>query len=169
MPRAAPARMVRYRASIACTRSRAIMVSQALVGLMPFAHSVSLKYDRVPVGMTRIIGFSWPAAAFGVAAALHTQPLELGWLRESILTRLSDGVYLHLLLRFGTVIQAEASVRCPSDDMLSVSRGEDSSEPKHPAGPHAGLVLGKRPSGCLAGRAGVRLADREQERIDERA
>jgi hypothetical protein len=59
------------------------------------------------------------ASTCGAAAALHTQPLELGWLRESIRTRLSDGAYPQLVLRFGKVIQAAASVRRPPGDVLS--------------------------------------------------
>jgi hypothetical protein len=54
-----------------------------------------------------------------VAAAIHTQPLELGWLRESLRTQLSDGAYPQLVLRFGTVIQTAASVRRPPEDVLS--------------------------------------------------
>jgi nitroreductase len=51
------------------------------------------------------------SSACGVAAALHTQPLELGWLREFIRTQLGGGSYPQLLLRLGTVIQTAASVR----------------------------------------------------------
>jgi hypothetical protein len=64
------------------------------------------------------------ASACGVAAALHTQPLELGWLRESIRTRVSDGAYPQLVLRFGAVIQTAASVRRPPEDVLPGSGGE---------------------------------------------
>ncbi|HEY7016532.1 MAG TPA: nitroreductase family protein [Streptosporangiaceae bacterium] len=59
------------------------------------------------------------ASTRGVAAAIHTQPLELGWLRESLRTQLSDGAYPQLVLRFGTVIQTAASVRRPPEDVLS--------------------------------------------------
>ena len=59
------------------------------------------------------------ASISGVAVALHTQPLEFGWLRETIRTGLSDGAYPQLVLRFGTVIQAAASVRRPPDDVLT--------------------------------------------------
>ena len=59
------------------------------------------------------------ASACGAAAALHTQPLELGGLRESIRARISDGAYPHMVLRFGAVIQAAASVRRPPGDVLS--------------------------------------------------
>jgi hypothetical protein len=65
------------------------------------------------------------ASTCGIAAALHTQPLELGWLRDSIRTRLSDGAYPQLVLRFGAVIQAAASVRRPLEDILSESGSED--------------------------------------------
>lgn len=32
-------------------------------------------------------------AAYGAAVALHSQPLELPWLRESLRAQLSDGAY----------------------------------------------------------------------------
>jgi hypothetical protein len=67
------------------------------------------------------------ARGCGAAAALHTQPLEFGWLRESIRTRISDGAYPQMVLRFGTVTQAAASVRRPPGDILSGSgRGGES-------------------------------------------
>ncbi len=65
------------------------------------------------------------ASTCGIAAALHTQPLELGWLRDSIRTRLSDGAYPQLVLRFGAVSQVAASVRRPAEDVLSESGSED--------------------------------------------
>ena len=58
------------------------------------------------------------AAAYGVAAALHSQPLELSWLREFIRTQLAGGSYPQLLLRLGTVTQAAASVRRPPASVL---------------------------------------------------
>jgi hypothetical protein len=67
------------------------------------------------------------AGTCGIAAALHTQPLELGWLRDFIRTRLSDGAYPQLVLRFGAVTQAAASVRRPPEDVLSESGNEDPS------------------------------------------
>ena len=57
------------------------------------------------------------STAYGVAAALHSQPLELGWLREFIRTQLG-GSYPQLLLRLGTVIQTAASVRRPPASVL---------------------------------------------------
>jgi hypothetical protein len=64
------------------------------------------------------------ASACGVAAALHTQPLELGWLREGIRTQLSDGAYPQLVLRLGAVVQAAVSVRRPADDVLLTTGAE---------------------------------------------
>jgi hypothetical protein len=58
------------------------------------------------------------ASSYGIAAALHTQPLELGWLREPIRTQLCDGAHPQLVLRFGAVIQSAVSVRRPPDDIL---------------------------------------------------
>ncbi len=51
------------------------------------------------------------SAAFGVAAALHSQPFELAWLRQVIRRNVRDGSYPQLLLRLGTVVQTAASVR----------------------------------------------------------
>jgi hypothetical protein len=67
------------------------------------------------------------ASSGGAAAALHTQPLELAWLRESIRVKLSDGAYPQMVLRFGTVTQAAASVRRPAGDVLSTGGGDLSS------------------------------------------
>jgi hypothetical protein len=50
-------------------------------------------------------------SACGVAAALHTQPLELGGLRKFIRTQLAGGRYPQMLFRLGTVTQTAASVR----------------------------------------------------------
>jgi hypothetical protein len=72
------------------------------------------------------------ASGCGAAAALHTQPLEFGWLRESIRARISDGAYPQMVLRFGTVIQAAASVRRPPGDVLAGSgRGGESLDDSH--------------------------------------
>jgi len=65
------------------------------------------------------------ASTLGVAAALHTQPMEVDWLRESIRTQLSDGANPQLVLRFGAVIQAADSVRRPPADVLAGSDRED--------------------------------------------
>ena len=58
------------------------------------------------------------ASARGAAVALHSQPLELPWLREFIRTQLSDGAYPHLVLRIGLVTQVAVSVRRDPEDVL---------------------------------------------------
>lgn len=58
------------------------------------------------------------ASACGAAVALHSQPLELAWLREFIRTQLSDGAYPQLVLRIGLVTQVAASVRREPADVL---------------------------------------------------
>jgi hypothetical protein len=72
------------------------------------------------------------AGTCGVAAALHSQPLELGWLREFVRTRLGDGGYPQLVLRLGTVIQIATSVRRPPADVL-LSPGAPADPPPSPA------------------------------------
>jgi hypothetical protein len=64
------------------------------------------------------------AATCGVAAALHSQPLERARLREFIRTQLSDGAYPQLVLRLGTVIQTAVSVRRPPASVLFATGGE---------------------------------------------
>jgi nitroreductase len=64
------------------------------------------------------------SATCGVAAALHSQPLELPWLREYIGAHWSDGTYPQLLLRLGTVVQAADSVRRPPASVLFPDGGE---------------------------------------------
>jgi len=66
------------------------------------------------------------SATCGVAAALHSQPLELAWLREFIRARLSGGTYPQLVLRLGTVIQTAVSTRRPAASVLFASDGEHS-------------------------------------------
>jgi hypothetical protein len=58
------------------------------------------------------------ASTSGAAVALHSQPLELPWLREFIRTQLSNGAYPHLVLRIGLVTQVAVSVRRNPDEVL---------------------------------------------------
>ncbi|HEY6311614.1 MAG TPA: hypothetical protein VIY52_12540 [Streptosporangiaceae bacterium] len=64
------------------------------------------------------------ASACGAAVALHSQPLELPWLREFIRTQLSDGACPHLVLRIGLVTQVAVSVRRDPGDVLFPARGD---------------------------------------------
>lgn len=63
------------------------------------------------------------ASACGVAAALHSQPLELGWLRDVVRKQLSDGAYPQLVLRLGIVTQMAATMRRPPADVLAPEAG----------------------------------------------
>ena len=65
------------------------------------------------------------ASACGAAVALHSQPLELAWLREFIRTQLSDDAYPHLVLRIGMVTQVAVSVRRDPDEVLFPVGGDD--------------------------------------------
>jgi nitroreductase len=58
------------------------------------------------------------ASACGVAAALHSQPLELPQLRDLIRVQLSDTAYPQMVLRLGAVGQASVSVRRPVQEIL---------------------------------------------------
>jgi hypothetical protein len=64
------------------------------------------------------------ASTCGAAVALHSQPLELSWLREFIRTALSDGAFPHLVLRIGLVTQVAVSVRRDPGEVL-FSAGDD--------------------------------------------
>jgi hypothetical protein len=65
------------------------------------------------------------SAAYGVAAALHSQPVEVGWLRQAIRVQLGDGSYPQLVLRLGTVIQNAISVRRPAMSVLTTTRSAE--------------------------------------------
>jgi hypothetical protein len=64
------------------------------------------------------------SATCGVAAALHSQPLERARLREFIRTQLGDGACPQLVLRLGTVIQTAVSVRRSPASVLFARGGE---------------------------------------------
>ena len=58
------------------------------------------------------------ASMHGVAAALHSQPLELPELREFIRIRLTGQAYPQMLFRFGVTDVVAASVRRPVEEVL---------------------------------------------------
>jgi len=58
------------------------------------------------------------AASCGVAAAIHTQPLELPQLRELIRTHLAGGCYPQMIIRLGVTGQTRVSVRRPVQEVL---------------------------------------------------
>jgi len=58
------------------------------------------------------------ASSCGVAAALHSQPLEVINLRDFIITVMCDDAYPQMVIRLGTTGQVSASVRRPVDEVL---------------------------------------------------
>jgi hypothetical protein len=96
--------------------------SAGVAALLTTAHDRPADWINAGQALQRVL---LTAATVGAAVALHTQPLEIGWLRESIRTRLSDGAYPQLVLRFGTVVQAAVSVRRPPEDILSADDSDN--------------------------------------------
>ena len=89
--------------------------SAGVVGLLTTAQDGAPDWVSAGQALQRIL---LTASTCGIAAALHTQPLEVSWLRESIRAELSDGAYPQLILRFGAVTQAADSVRRPPGEVL---------------------------------------------------
>jgi Nitroreductase family len=58
------------------------------------------------------------ASSFGVAAAMHSQPLELTTLREFIRVELSGRAHPQMVLRFGATSQTAVSFRRPVEEVL---------------------------------------------------
>ncbi len=56
--------------------------------------------------------------SFGVTAAIHSQPLEIGWLRQALRAQLPDGSYPQLMLRLGAAIQTNESPRRAPEDVI---------------------------------------------------
>jgi len=92
-----------------------------VVGLLSTAADRRVDWVNAGQALQRIL---LTASASGAAVALHSQPVELPWLREFIRTQLSDSAYPHLVLRIGMVIQAAVSVRRDLDDVLFSSGGD---------------------------------------------
>ncbi len=86
-----------------------------VTGLLTTAADRPADWVNVGQALQRIL---LTASAGGAAVALHSQPLELPWLREFIRIQLSDEAYPHLVLRFGLVTQAAVSVRRDPRDVL---------------------------------------------------
>jgi hypothetical protein len=96
--------------------------STGVVGLLTTAEDGPRDWVNAGQALQRIL---LTASTAGVAAAIHTQPLEVGRLREFIRTRLADGGWPQMVLRFGVVTQAAASVRRPLEEVLSELGTED--------------------------------------------
>jgi hypothetical protein len=94
--------------------------SAGVVGLLTTAADRPVDWVNAGQALQRIL---LTASTGGAAVALHSQPIELPWLREFIRIKLSDGTYPHLVLRIGMVIQAAVSVRRDPDEVLFSSGG----------------------------------------------
>jgi hypothetical protein len=94
--------------------------SAGVAGLLTTAADRPVDWVNAGQALQRIL---LTASTGGAAVALHSQPIELPWLREFIRTKLSDGAYPHLVLRIGMVIQAAVSVRRDPDEVLFSSGG----------------------------------------------
>jgi len=68
------------------------------------------------------------SSACGVAAALHSQPIEVEPARQVVRHQLCGGAYPQLVLRLGTVIQTATSVRRPAASVLRYGRAQDRRE-----------------------------------------
>lgn len=64
------------------------------------------------------------AAASGVAAALHSQPLEIAPTRERIRASMCGGSFPQMIIRLGTVIQNAESIRLPASSVLARDGGD---------------------------------------------
>jgi nitroreductase len=89
--------------------------SAGVVTLLTTSVDERLDWIRAGQALQRML---LAASAHGVAAALHSQPLELPELREFIRVRLSGRAYPQLLLRFGATDMVAASVRRPVEEVL---------------------------------------------------
>ena len=93
-----------------------------VVGLLTTAADRRADWVNAGQALQRIL---LTASTSGAAVALHSQPIELPWLREFIRAQLSDGAYPHLVLRIGMITQAAVSVRRDPNDVLFPTGGDD--------------------------------------------
>jgi hypothetical protein len=92
-----------------------VLRSAGVVGLL--TTSVDLAADWVHAGqaLQRVL---LVASSYNVAAALHSQPLEVPLLRDFIRIHLSGRAYPQMVLRFGATSEQAVSVRRPVDEVL---------------------------------------------------
>lgn len=89
--------------------------SAGLVCLLTTASDTPTDWVNAGQAMQRLL---LTAAASGVAAALHSQPLEIARTRDRIRLSMCDGSFPQMIIRLGTVIQNAASVRRPASSVL---------------------------------------------------
>ena len=91
--------------------------SAGVVGLLTTSRDRPTDWVNAGQALQRIL---LTASSYGAAVALHSQPLELPWLREFICVQLADDAYPQLVLRFGTVAQVAVSVRRDPADVVGI-------------------------------------------------
>jgi nitroreductase len=92
-----------------------VLRSAGVVGLL--TTSVDQPADWIHAGqaLQRVL---LVASSYHVAAALHSQPLEIPLLRDFIRIHLSGRAYPQMVLRLGATSEKAVSVRRPVDDVL---------------------------------------------------
>jgi hypothetical protein len=89
--------------------------SAGVVGLLTTRRDRPVDWVNAGQALQRIL---LTASSYGATVALHSQPLELPWLREFIRVQLADDARPQLVLRFGTVTQVAVSVRRDPADVV---------------------------------------------------
>lgn len=120
--RSTPARIIpgrglwsRRRLGASCFSTAPWPRSAGTVGLLTTPDDQPLNWIGAGHALQRIL---LTASSCGVAAALHSQPLELPHLRADIRAQLCGGSYPQLVLRLGTITQIAASVRRAPEDVM---------------------------------------------------
>ncbi len=92
-----------------------VLRSAGVVGLL--TTSVDQRADWIHAGqaLQRVL---LVASSYNVAAALHSQPLEIPLLRDFIRGHLSGHAYPQMVLRLGATTEKAVSVRRPVDEVL---------------------------------------------------
>lgn len=102
--------------------SASLFRSPGVAAILATASDLPVDWVHAGQALQRIL---LTASSCGIAAALHTQPLEVARIREVIRTDLADGAWPQIVFRLGAVTQAAASVRRPPEDVLFGASGEE--------------------------------------------
>jgi hypothetical protein len=92
-----------------------IVRSAGVVGLLATSVDQPAEWIRAGQALQRVL---LVASSYNVAAAMHSQPLEIPLLREFIRIHLSGHAYPQMVLRLGVTSEKAVSVRRPVDEVL---------------------------------------------------
>jgi hypothetical protein len=95
-----------------------VVRSAGVVGLLTTSVDQPTDWIRAGQALQRVLLL---ASSYGVAAALHSQPLELPLLRDFVRVHLSGRAFPQMVLRFGTTSETAQSVRRPVEEVLQES------------------------------------------------